>query len=550
MRSALQVFRRAIPSNRALDPSLSQNPQEKPEPPAFPAVNRQPLTRREAREAREAEEARGAREAPPAGPEGAPHSPVPAMDDEHHPRTPGPWTPPPVETSTQRHTLAGLDFDSVVTGPIEVDRGSQALPLHEPVGAATRHEAARGTSPGDRNRFDSPVHAIFSPLSDDRGEAGGGDAEHPLAWRQQNYVSDAKPPKRRRRWVRPVVVTVVIVAVLGGLAAGAYAAFQPQVAKLVSALSPVDNDYSGSGTGHVAFTIKSGDTGGSIATDLQKAGVTKSYDAFYQLLLRQHPEVEFQPGVFKLAKRMSAQAALAALQDPANRMQNTAVIPEGTAEKDALQTVSDATKIPLAELQQAAANPAEYGVPAQAKTLEGFLFPATYTFAPGTSAHDVIKTMVDRSFQALDQAGVAPGDRWNTVVLASIVQREAGLKDDYPKVARVFLNRLAQGWDLQSDATVAYGTGNTQRVETTDAERADASNPYNTYVHPGLPVGPISNPGDLAINAVVHPADGPWMFFVTWNLKTGETIFSTTAAEHDAAVAKWQQWMKDNPGYG
>jgi UPF0755 protein len=153
-------------------------------------------------------------------------------------------------------------------------------------------------------------------------------------------------------------------------------------------------------------------------------------------------------------------------------------------------------------------------------------------------------------FQALDEAGVAPENRWNTVVLASIVQREAGLKDDYPKVARVFLNRLAQGWDLQSDATVAYGTGHTDRVETTDAEREDASNPYNTYVHPGLPVGPISNPGDLAINAVQHPADGTWMYFVTWNLETGETIFSTTQAEHDAAVEKWQQWMKDHPGYG
>ncbi len=535
---------------------MSQNPQEKPEPPAFPAVNRQPMTRREAREAREAQEAKHAQEATGAqcaqetrpAPAAA-DSPVPPAD-QRNPQTPGPWTPPPAETTAQLATLAGLDFDSVVTGPISVDREPDATFEGETVGAAARHEAAHGAAADDHAHAGSPVHAIFSPLSDDRGEVGGGDSEHPLAWRQQNYLSHDKPPKRRRRWVKPVVVTAVVVAVLGGLAGGAYAAFQPQVAKLITALSPVDNDFTGSGTGQVMFTIKSGDNGGSIATNLQKAGVTKSYDAFYQLLLRQHPEVEFQPGVFKLAKGMSAQAALTALQDPANRMQNTAVIPEGTAEKDALQTVSDATKIPLAELQQAAANPADFGVPAEAKTLEGFLFPATYTFVPGATAHDVIKTMVDRSFQALDEAGVAPGDRWNTVVLASIVQREAGLKDDYPKVARVFLNRLAQGWDLQSDATVAYGTGNTHRVETTDAERADASNPYNTYVHPGLPVGPISNPGDLAINAVVHPADGPWMFFVTWNLKTGETIFSTTVAEHDAAVAKWQQWMKDNPGYG
>lgn len=541
MRSALQAVRRAIPSNRALDPSLSQNPQEKPEPPAFPAVNRQPMTRREARQAREAKEARAAEDARAAG------AAVPSPADELHPQTPGPWTPPPAETPVQRQTLAGLDFDAVVTGPISVDREQGALHERESVGAAARHEAGPGA---ERGHVDSPVHAIFAPLSDDRGEVGGRDPESPLAWRQQNYLSHQEPRRRKRRWVRPLIVTVVIVAVLGGLAAGAYVAFQPQVAKLITALSPADNDYSGSGTGQVTFTIKSGDTGDSIATNLHKAGITKSYDAFYQLLLRQHPEVEFQPGVFKLAKQMSAQAALDALQDPANKLQNTAVIPEGTAEKDALQTVADATKIPLAELQQAAASPAAFGLPPQAKTLEGFLFPATYTFSPGSTAHDVIKIMVDRSFQALDEAGVAPADRWNTVVLASIVQREAGLKDDYPKVARVFLNRLAQGWDLQSDATVAYGTGNTQRVETTDAERADAANPYNTYVHAGLPVGPISNPGDLAINAVVHPADGPWMFFVTWNLKTGETIFSTTAAEHEAAVEKWQQWMKDNPGYG
>jgi UPF0755 protein len=246
---------------------------------------------------------------------------------------------------------------------------------------------------------------------------------------------------------------------------------------------------------------------------------------------------------------MSAQSALVALQDPSSRVENTAVIPEGTAAVDALQIVSEQAGISLDELKAAAAKPADFGLPPEATSLEGFLFPATYTFGPGTTAHDAIKTMVDRMFQALDEAGVAPADRWKTVILASVVQREAGLREDYPKVARVFLNRLAQGWKLQSDATVAYGTGNTHRVETTDAERADAGNPYNTYVHEGLPVGPISNPGDIAIDAVVHPADGSWMFFVTWNLDTGETIFSTTEAEHEAAVEKWQQWMKDHPEY-
>ena len=371
--------------------------------------------------------------------------------------------------------------------------------------------------------------------------------ESPLAWRQQHYVSHQKPRKKKRS-LKPLWVTLLILVILGGLGGTAYAIFQPQVSKIIASFEP--NDYKGAGTGEVLVTIKSGDTGSDIATTLQKAGVTKTFEAFYRLLLKQSPEPVFQPGAYRLARQMSAQAALSMLQDPKSRVDQTAVIPEGTAEKDILPLLADATKLPLADLQKAAADVGSYGVPAQAKTLEGFLFPATYKFTPGTSAHDVIKTLVDRSFTALDSAGVAPADRWKTVVLASIVQREAGLAPDYPKVSRVFLNRLAQGWKLQSDATVAYGTGHTNTVTTTDAERADASDLYNTYAHPGLPIGPISNPGDLAINAALHPATGTWMYFVTWNLKTGETIFSTTQAEHDAAVEKWHQWMRDNPGYG
>jgi UPF0755 protein len=100
---------------------------------------------------------------------------------------------------------------------------------------------------------------------------------------------------------------------------------------------------------------------------------------------------------------------------------------------------------------------------------------------------------------------------------------------------------------LQSDATVSYGSGGTT-VTTTDAERADG-NLYNTYVHAGLPVGPIGAPGETAIDAALHPADGTWLYFCAINLKTGETVFSTTLAEHGRAVKKWQQWMRENPGW-
>jgi UPF0755 protein len=332
---------------------------------------------------------------------------------------------------------------------------------------------------------------------------------------------------------------IVVLILLGLMGAAAFALQGPITQLIASTQAP--EDYEGSGSGEVLVMIHDGETGSDIAQTLLDQDVVKSYDAFYDLLLAQ-------------AAQMSAQAALESLQDPETRQELTVVIPEGTAAVDVLASLSEGTEIPLADLQAAAADLSSFGLPAEATTLEGFLFPATYTFEPGTSAHDVIKTLVDRQFQALDEAAVAPADRWKTIVMASLIQREAGLRDDYYKVARVFYNRLDPAqWEsglLQSDATVAYGTGNTHLVTTTDAEREDANNAYNTYVHPGLPVGPISNPGDLAIDAALHPADGTWLYFVTWNLDTGETIFSTTSEEHEAGVDKWLAWMDEHPEYG
>lgn len=361
-----------------------------------------------------------------------------------------------------------------------------------------------------------------------------------------------EPPREKRSRKGGWGCLVVLVVLVGLMAAGAYA-LQGPINQLV-AMTQGPEDYEGSGSGEVLVMIHEGETGGDIAQTLLDRDVVKSYDAFYDLLLSQPSDPVFQPGAYLVASQMSASAALAALVDPESRQEQTVVIPEGTAAVDVLSSISEGTEIPLEELQAAAADVSAFGLPAEATTLEGFLFPATYTFAPGVTAFDAIKTLVDRQFQALDEAGVAPADRWKTIVMASLIQREAGLRDDYYKVSRVFYNRLDPAqWEtgtLESDATVAYGTGNTHLVTTTDAERQDAGNAYNTYLHPGLPVGPISNPGDLAIDATLHPADGPWLFFVTWNLDTGETIFSSTVDEHDAGVAKWLAWMKDHPEYG
>ena len=366
----------------------------------------------------------------------------------------------------------------------------------------------------------------------------------------------ADEPPREKRSHKGAWGCLIVFVVLAALVVGAYLFLQGPISQIIAATQgPADFTAEEAATGKdIIVMIHDGDGGSEITNTLVDQGVVKSFDAFYAILLQTKPEPVFQPGAYQLKTKMVASTALDALLDDGTRLSETVVVPEGTATVDVLQSISEGTDIPLADLQAAAANVASFGLPPEATILEGFLFPATYTFSPGDTAQVALQAMVNRQFEALDTAGVAVADRWSTIVFASLIQREAGLRDDYYKVSRVFLNRLdPTQWEsglLQSDATVAYGTGNTHLVTTTNAERTDAGNLYNTYVHPGMVVGPISNPGDLAIDAALHPVDGPWLFFVTVNLDTGETVFSTTVAEHDAAVVVWQNWMREHPEYG
>jgi len=375
-------------------------------------------------------------------------------------------------------------------------------------------------------------------LDDNNSPLSSGPASQPS-------TSVSAPGKRRRKsGKKPALVigsiiglVVLIGAVLGGLF-------------FTGVIGGNANDYAGSGHGEVNFTINEGEIGDQIANNLVEAGVTKSFDSFYQLLLETKPEPVFTPGVYRLKLEMSAKAALAALQDPANRVELTATIPEGTTEKNVLKMLAEGLSIPLADLQAAAANPAQYGVPAEATTLEGFLFPATYTFSPGVSATEVIQRLVDESLAALDAAGVPVDQRWDVIRLASVIQRESGPDpQDMYKISRVFHNRLDQGMNLGSDVTTCYGAGLIGKdcLLITQAALDDETNLYNTRILPGLPIGPISNPGADAIDAAYNPTEGPWLFFVTVNLTTGETVFSETAAEHEAAVEQYYAWLDAHP---
>lgn len=365
--------------------------------------------------------------------------------------------------------------------------------------------------------------------------------------RKSKAPRDQKPPKRtkkRRIWIPIVITILVILGLVAGTAAYVWANYEDEVRKVMGWELPPE-DYVGEGTGEATLVIEQGDDGFIITQKLVEADIIKGFDAFYALLLQADPPIPFYPGYYVLSQQMSSEAALRAIQDPANRIEHVALIHEGRSIAQAFETLSVATEIPVADFEAAAADRSIYGVPAEAPSLEGYLFPATYRFDPGATAESVIRTLVNRTFQALDSAGVAPEDRHSVLTMAALIQREAGPRaEDFYKVSRVFANRLENGWKLESDATVSYGTGRTDTVWTTVEERADASNLYNTYANPGLPIGPIGAAGDLAIDAALHPVDGPWFYFVPVNLETGETKFSETFAQHNAAVRELQQWCR------
>ena len=347
-------------------------------------------------------------------------------------------------------------------------------------------------------------------------------------------------PYRRRRRRRPVaiVLSLVVLAVLiGGVVFGGK--------QLLGMF--VDEDYSGSGTGTVDIRVKDGDTLSDIGRTLVSSDVIASVGPFVDAAEANSDAMGITAGVYRLHKQMSGAAALELMLQPDSRLFSRVTLPEGTIAASTLQRIADATGMPLADLQAAAANPAALGLPAYANgSLEGFLFPATYDIEPDQTATDVLSAMVHRTTQALDDLGVPEDQRLGVLTEASIVQAEASSTDDMAKVARVLDNRIATGMNLQLDTTVNYANGKTG-LTTTPEDRANPS-PYNTYVHPGLPPGPIGNPGEDAIRAVLNPAEGAWLFFVVVNPDTGETRFAVTLEEHQANVALFQQWLRENPG--
>lgn len=412
--------------------------------------------------------------------------------------------------------------------------------------APTSRREARERAAQSGSAAPTPGRNTDAPVGDDADN--GGASSRDRASRRATAVE--YPPREKRKktgWIAAIVVLVLLGGIGGG---GLYVwnTFEPQIRQVMGWQEP--NDYEGSGSGEVMVSIAAGDDGAAIARTLKNSGVTKTTEAFYDLLLAQHNEPVFHPGVYELAKKMSAQSALDALLDPDNKVERTVLLREGITGAEIFTELSAGTEIPVEEFEAAAADPAAFGIPATVPSIEGWLFPALYTFDPGLTAQQIIQVLVDRTVASLDSAEVPPADRERILIIASIIQREARLDDDFYKVSRVIYNRLDVGMKLEMDSTAQYADTTKSGSVWSTKEALESDNPWNTYKRAGLPIGPIASPGDAAIAAAMAPAEGSWLFFVTVNLDTGETVFTNTVAEHEAAVAQLRAWCDANPGKG
>ena len=331
--------------------------------------------------------------------------------------------------------------------------------------------------------------------------------------------------RRTGRLLAPALAIVLAIALLCALVGGGFYIW----GKLHSP------DYSGAGTGSVTVQVMPGDTATSLAPRLVKLGVVASTHAFVSAAKKSSNPAGLEPGTFKLRKHMSGGLAYALLLNPKSRLQTMVTIPEGLRLNQILSTLGARTQWPASAYTRAIKDTAALGLPAYARgKAEGYLYPATYTIQPGTSAPDILRAMVTRYNQeaaSLNLASVAAAKQITpdqAIVVASLLEAEGGSPANYAKIARVIYNRLRINMVLELDSTVLYAL-NKFGFQLTQAQ-LHVKSPYNTFIHQGLPPGPIDSPGQAAIEAALHPAAGNWLYFVTVNPKTGLTKFTNSSA--------------------
>lgn len=286
--------------------------------------------------------------------------------------------------------------------------------------------------------------------------------------------------------------------------------------------------------------IPRGSSLSQIANLLEQSQLVRSAWSFKLLTRWKGQASQLKPGEYVFAEGPSAAQVLDKIVR-GDRLIRRITIPEGYSFAQIAALIEQAGIAPRNEVMKSFRDPALLGgMGFAAPSLEGYLFPATYEYDRQTKVPELLKEMVDnfkRSTANLAARAVAAG--WTfpqLVTLASLIEKETGQANERPLISSVFQNRLRIGMPLQTDPSVIYGLANFDG----NLRRDDLRNPhpYNTYVHIGLPPGPIASPGMASLEAVLAPAASNYLFFVSKG--DGTHFFSSTLDEHNAAVARYQ----------
>lgn len=290
----------------------------------------------------------------------------------------------------------------------------------------------------------------------------------------------------------------------------------------------------------VRVVIPSGTTFRAAADSLERAGLIRSSRLFRLYAKLGGRDRALKAGTYELSADAGWNELLTDLTEGRGLVASI-TIPEGFALADIVPLVARRLEVPVDSVQAAVRDSAlrrELQVPTE--TLEGYIFPETYSFPVGTPARVAVAAMArefERRWKPEWTARLAADSgmtRHELVTLASIVEKEARVADERPVIAAVYRNRLRVGMPLQADPTVQYALG--EHVDRVLYKHLETDSPYNTYRNAGLPPGPIASPGSASLEAALFPAEVPYLYFVA--RPDGRHEFRTTFSEHTQAIAR------------
>jgi len=278
-----------------------------------------------------------------------------------------------------------------------------------------------------------------------------------------------------------------------------------------------------------------------IAATLQQAGAIRSPEGFVVLSFVRGTLGSLKAGEYEVPRRATTLEVLAFLEGGRVRP-HPVVHPEGATFTELAQALERAGLAEAGDVLRTAVDPSFlrlHGI--DAPSVEGYLWPDTYQFVRGMTAADILGRMAQRMHTKLspdlrERARARQVTIHEVLTLASIIEREAVVREEQPLISAVFWNRLRLGMPLQADPTVQYAVGKNRQL----LRRSDLTfdHPYNTYVRSGLPPGPIASPGLSAIEAAVEPASVDYLFFIKKDEQRHR--FSRTLEEHNEGVAEYR----------